>query len=193
MHQRIVQNGFSLIELLVTVVIFSVGLLAVAGLQTVSKKATFEAMQRTTATQVASGLLDDMRANGPGLTTYVATGQIGQNSVTGVSLNDCKNLNKPCTADKFAMRDLGYWETLLDGGMEVGPAGGVGGLVSPAACIAGPVDGSAGVYMVSVAWRGTTAITDPGVDACGANSGQYGAGNEFRRVIQIPTFIDPNI
>jgi type IV pilus assembly protein PilV len=193
MPQPNTQNGFTLIELLVTVVIFSVGLLAVAGLQTVSKKATFEAMQRTTAAQVASGLLDDMRANGPALATYVATAQIGQNSVQGASPTDCNNMKNPCTADKFALRDLAYWETLLDGGMEAGPAGGVGGLVSPAACIAGPADGSAGVYIVSVVWRGTVAITDPGIDACGANSGQYGAGNEFRRVMQIPTFIDPNI
>jgi type IV pilus assembly protein PilV len=193
MRQRIVQNAFSLIELLVTVVIFSVGLLAVAGLQTVSKRATFEAMQRSTATQVASGLLDDMRANGPALATYVAARQIGQYSITGVSATDCNSMNNPCTATRIASRDLGHWETLMDGGMEAGPAGGVGGLVSPAACIAGPADGSAGIYVVSVVWRGTVAITDPGINACGANSGQYGAGNEFRRVIQIPTFIDPNI
>lgn len=193
MRQANTQDGFTLIELLVTVVIFSVGLLAVAGLQTVSKRATFESMQRSTATQVASGLLDDMRANGSGLATYVAAGQIGQNSVQGASMTDCGNLTKPCTADKIASRDMLYWETLLDGGMEAGPNGGVGGLVSPAACITGPADGSAGVYMVTIAWRGTVSITDPGINACGAASGQYGAGNEFRRVIQIPTFIDPNI
>ena len=182
-----------MIELLVTLVIFSVGLLGIVRLQTVSKSATFEAMQRATATQVASGLLDDMRANGPALATYVAAGQIGQDSITGVSLTDCNDMNNPCTATRIASRDLGHWETLMDGDMEAGPAGGVGGLVSPAACIVGPVDGSAGIYVVSVVWRGTVAISDPGITACAANSGQYGAGNEFRRVVQIPTFIDPNI
>ncbi len=197
MRQPIAQKGFSLIELLVTVVIFSIGLLGAAGLQIVSKRATFAAMQRTTATQVASGLLQDMRANGPALATYVATAQIGQKSVKGVSPTDCTNATNACTTTEISLRDLNSWETLMDGGMETVPKGGgttgVGGLISPAACIAGPVDGSAGVYVVSVAWRGTVAIEDAGIIGCGANSGQYGDANEFRRVIQILTFIDPNI
>ncbi|MCH7833552.1 MAG: type IV pilus modification protein PilV [Proteobacteria bacterium] len=193
MRQPSAQHGFSLIELLVTVVIFSIGLLGAAGLQIVSKRATFAAMQRTTATQVASGLLQDMRANGPALATYVATAQIGQQSVTGVSSADCTNTNNTCTATEVSLRDLKSWEILMDGDMEASPDGSVGGLVSPVACIAGPVDGSAGVYVVSVAWRGAVAIADAGIIDCGANSGQYGDANEFRRVIQILTFIDPNI
>ena len=57
------QQGFSLIEMLVALIVFSVGLLAVAGLQTVSKQANFESLQRTTASQIAYGLLEDMRVN----------------------------------------------------------------------------------------------------------------------------------
>ncbi len=197
MRHPIAQNGFSLIELLVTVVIFSVGLLAVAGLQIVSKRATFAAMQRTTASQIAFGLLEDMRANGPALETYVTTAQIGDKSVTGVSSADCTDMANPCIASTIASRDLKQWESLLDGDMETVPKGagttGVGGLVSPAACIVGPADGSAGVYVVSIVWRGTAEITDPGTVACGATSGLYGNGNVFRRVMQIPTFIDPAI
>mgnify|MGYP000523650586 CR=1 FL=1 len=51
------QEGFSLLELLIALVVFSIGMLAVAGLQTVSKQANFEGLQRTTASQIASGLL----------------------------------------------------------------------------------------------------------------------------------------
>jgi type IV pilus assembly protein PilV len=192
MRQRITQNGFSLIELLVTIVIFSIGLLAVAGLQTVSKRATYEAMQRTTAAHVAYGLLEDMRANGPGLAAYVTRAQIGQGASTG-SLTNCTDVTQPCGGAGIAARDLWYWETVLDGGMEMGPNGAVGGLVSPVACIAGPGGGVAGIYTITVVWRGTTETTDPGQNACGAASGQYGAGNVFRRILQVPTFIDPNI
>ncbi len=196
MRQPIAQNGFSLIELLVTVVIFSVGLLGVAGLQIVSKRATFEAMQRTTASEVAYGLLEDMRANGPALESYVLKAQIGQYSMGTAPTNTaltCADATLPCTEDAVATRDLSHWETVLDGAMEVGPTGGVGGLMSPAACITGPPGGIAGIYVVSIVWRGTAEIADPGTNACGAASGQYGDANVYRRVMQIPTFFDPNI
>lgn len=196
MRQLRVQNGFSLIELMVTIVIFSVGLLGVAGLQIVSKRATFEAMQRSTASQIAFGLLEDMRANGPALASYLAIGQVGQNSITSTTattVSTCADMAAPCNSVDIAARDLSHWEIMLDGGMEAGPNGGAGGLVSPAACITGPPFAVAGIYTVSVVWRGTAAIADPGINACGATSGQYGAGNVFRRVVQIPTFIDPAI
>ncbi len=196
MRQPIAQNGFSLIELLVTVVIFSVGLLAVAGLQIVSKRAIFAAMQRTTASQIASGLLEDMRANGPALESYVAIGQVGQysmTSTTSTTVTTCADMAAPCNSVDIAVRDLTHWEIVLDGGMEAGPSGGVGGLMSPAACITGPPGGVAGMYMVSIVWRGTAEIADPGTVACGATSGQYGTNNVYRRVVQIPTFIDPAI
>lgn len=193
MRQPIAQNGFSMIELLVTVVIFSVGLLGVAGLQIVSKRATFEAMQRTTASEVAYGLLEDMRANGPALESYVLKAQVGQNSMGTTTPLTCADMAVPCNSLDIATRDLSHWETVLDGAMEVGPSGGVGGLVSPAACITGPPFGIAGVYMVSIVWRGTASIPDPGTNTCAATSGQYGVANEFRRVMEIPTFIDPAI
>ena len=176
-----------------TVVVFSVGLLAVAGLQIVSKGATFEATQRTMASQIAFGLLEDMRANGPALGAYVAKAQVGQNSITAPTATTCTDMAAPCSSVDIAARDLLHWENVLDGDMEAGPNGGVGGLVSPAACITGPPGGVAGIYMISVVWRGTAEIVDPGTNACGAASGQYGAGNAFRRVVQVVTFIDPNI
>ncbi len=193
MRQPIAQDGFSMIELLVTVVIFSVGLLGVAGLQIVSKRAAFEAMHRATASEVAYGLLEDMRANGPALGDYVATAQIGQNTMavapTTLAIM-CADSNNPCTETSIATRDLAHWESVLDGSME----GGAGGLIYPLACITGPPGGVTGVYMVTIVWRGTVSTTDPGITTCGDdNNQQYGDFNEFRRVMQIPTFIDPNI
>jgi hypothetical protein len=49
------------------------------------------------------------------------------------------------------------------------------------------------MYNVSIAWRGTASIANSVNDACGAGSGNYGANNEFRRILRIPTFIDPNL
>ena len=74
------QNGFSLIELLIALIVFSVGLLAVAGLQTLSKQSNFEALQRTSGSQIAHGLLEDMRINGDAMNVYLAAGEIGGGS-----------------------------------------------------------------------------------------------------------------
>ncbi len=35
-------------------------------------------------------------------------------------------------------------------------------------------------------------MTNNVANVCGAASGNYGAQNQFRRIVQIPTYIDPN-
>lgn len=57
------QGGFSLLEVLIAVVILSIGLLGLAGLQTTSLQSNFSAAQVSQATFLASDLMDRMRAN----------------------------------------------------------------------------------------------------------------------------------
>lgn len=189
--RNIHQHGFSLIELLVTVIIFSVGLLSVAGLQTVSKSSNFEALQRTSASQVAHGLLEDMRVNGDGAAIYLAAGELGGGSRGAEPAPNC-TVAAPCNAAQNAAHDLWVWEQAIDGNLETSADVGTGGLVLPSLCITGPAGGGAGIYQVTIAWRGTASITNAVNNPCGSASGNYGAGNEFRRIIQVPTFIDPN-
>ena len=77
MSNNLRQSGFSLIELLIALIVFSIGLLAVAGLQTVSKQSNFEALQRTSGSQIAYGLLEDMRINGDAMNIYLEAGELG--------------------------------------------------------------------------------------------------------------------
>jgi len=187
------QRAFSLIELLVSIVIFSVGLLAVAGLQTVSKSANFESVQRTTASHIAYGLLEDMRTNGNGIDMYLASADLGDNVMPAEPAPNCGTMGSTCNAAQKAVHDLWFWEEVLDGEMEVGAEGAAGGLVQPTICIDGPVGGGAGIYTVTIAWRGGVSLLDSGLITCGDGSGKYGAGNAFRRNVQVPTFLDPGI
>lgn len=57
------QKGFSLIEILVSLVVISVGLLGLAGLQLKTTKATHSAEFRTKATILSYSIIDSMRAN----------------------------------------------------------------------------------------------------------------------------------
>lgn len=193
MTKRNSQRGFSLIELLVAVVVFSVGLLAVAGLQTVSKRANFEGLQRTVASQVAYGLLEDMRANGNGINVYLASGDLGGGLAGAEPVPNCNAVAAVCNAAQKAAHDLWFWEDVLDGNQEIGVEGAAGGILSPTLCITGPGGGGAGQYTVSIAWQGTVAMAGSNPDLCGAGSGKYGASDELRRIVQVPTFIDPSI
>ncbi len=186
------QNGFSLIELLISIVVFSIGLLGIAGLQIVSKKSNFEGFQRTVASQVAYGMLEDMRANGSGISIYAASPDLGGGRLAGLPVSNCRDANTPCSAAQKAGHDLWYWERILDGAQEIGVEGQSGGIATPTLCIAGPAGGVAGVYTVSVAWMGSISLSDPNGSICGAGNGKYGDGDANRRVLQVSTFIDPN-
>ncbi|HEY5641676.1 MAG TPA: type IV pilus modification protein PilV [Woeseiaceae bacterium] len=192
MRRRPSQQGFSLLEMLIALLVFSIGLLAIAGLQTVSKQANFEALQRTAASQIAFGLLEDMRINGDAMAVYLGAGELGNGSRGVEPAPNCKGMAE-CNAVQKAAHDLWFWEQVLDGNLEmIGNAGG-GGLVLPTLCIEGPVGGIAGVYRVTVTWRGSASLSNNSNSLCGAAGGDYGDNNEFRRILQIPTYIDPNI
>lgn len=186
------QQGFSLIELLIALIVFSVGLLAVAGLQTVSKQSNFEALQRTSGSQIAYGLLEDMRVNGNAMATYLAAGEMGGGSRGTEPSPNCSGTSV-CTAAEKAAHDLWFWEQVLDGNLEMSGGTGAGGLVLPTLCIGGPVGGVAGVYVVTIVWRGSASLSNGNASACGTAGGDYGANNEFRRIMRIPTYIDPTI
>jgi len=191
MHdRRAYQSGFSLLELLVSLVVFSVGLLSIVGLQTVSKQANFEAVQRTTASQIAYGLLEDMRTNGDAIDVYLAAGELGNGSRGAEPAPNCQN-GATCNAAQKAAYDLWLWEQAIDGNLETRAGVGTGGLVLPTLCVTGVAGGGAGMYQITIAWRGSASMTGTVNNPCGTAGGNYGANNEFRRIIELPTFIDP--
>ena len=184
------QSGFSLIELLVALIVFTIGLLAIAGLQTVSKQANHESLQRTTAAQVANGMLEDLRTNGGGIDTYLAAGDLGGGSRGAEPAPNCTS-GSECNATEKATFDLWVWEQMIDGNLEMNAGTAAGGLVLPTLCIGGPLVGGAGTYQVTIVWRGSASITNVNASLCGLVSGNYGAQNVLRRVVEITTFIDP--
>lgn len=64
------QQGMSLLESLVAILIFSIGILAIVALQTTSIKATTEAKYRSDATYLTNQLIGRMWADRPNLASY---------------------------------------------------------------------------------------------------------------------------
>ena len=101
-------DGFTIIEVAIAMLILSVGLLGVAGLQATGMKSTYDSHQRSVAMTQARDLADRMRANLAGMrsTEYTKTIPAAQPSP------DCESPGTNCTAAQLAMSDLYNWENM---------------------------------------------------------------------------------
>lgn len=190
------QDGLSMIEVLVTVTILSIGLLGTAALQIQSKRANLGSVERSLASMMIHDMFERMRAN-PGmyeeyLTQLAASQNVGQGSLSEPG-QDCSSL-EPCTPQQLAQYDVWQWEQLLIGSTEVSGAANTGGLVLPLACMTGPAGGGDGVYSIAINWRGHSEFTDGGLpDPCNANStgrydGDEGTGT-LRRLVVVDSYL----
>jgi type IV pilus assembly protein PilV len=114
-HSRNKQQGFTLLEVLIALLVLSIGLLGLAALQTTGLRSNEMASMRTTSTMLAYDISDRMRANSQGIidSDYV----IGSGAVTG-TVPDCTATD--CTTAQMATFDLSQWKTavaLLPGGL----------------------------------------------------------------------------
>ena len=100
------QQGFTMIEVLVTVIILSIGLLGLAGLQATSLRNNQSAFLRSQATILAYDIADRIRANFAGATNGSYNFDTG-NGAPGL-VSDC-NTTTGCTAAEMAQNDLNDW------------------------------------------------------------------------------------
>lgn len=102
------QEGFTLLEMLIAAVIFSIGLLGLAKMQAQSLRLTHNSLLRTTATLMAADMADRMRAN------LVAT-DLGlsspYNNAAGGNSPNC--FSTGCTPAQMAAQDIYDWNAAL--------------------------------------------------------------------------------
>ncbi len=112
------QSGFSLLEVLIAVVILSVGLLGLAGMQVTSLKYVTSSLHRTQATSLAYDILDRIRANPNGsyitLFTQPASTYNGSTSSNSGSNDDCLGNTVTCNAASMTNFDLSEWKTAIE-------------------------------------------------------------------------------
>lgn len=167
-------SGFTLIEVLVTLMVLAIGLLGLAGLHTAMLRTELEALQRTQAILLLEDMANRLRSN-PAVARTAASAYLGEYGV-GTSLADC---GSPVNADKCA------WDRALDGA-SVERAGGenVGAMIGARGCVE-RLSGSANTQVlirVTVAWQGLSPTVAPEL-TCG--DGDYGDDDSLRRAVSV--------
>ena len=119
------QAGFNLIEVMVALVIFSIGLLGLAGLQQVGLTQNTTAMQRTQAMSHAYDILDRMRNNK----------SVDYSSISPASSPNC--VTSSCNTAQIASYDIYEWNLALADALPNG---------------VGFITGSTTSYVVYVGW-----------------------------------------
>jgi len=115
-------KGFTLIEILVSIIIISIGLLGVAGLQTVTLRQNYNSHLLTQASFQANDMIERMRAN------MVGVKDGAYDNVTGAESNPSCFPN--CTPDQLAQYDANVWMTTTKSALNDGGTGNVTGTVA---------------------------------------------------------------
>jgi type IV pilus assembly protein PilV len=112
--QRRIVSGYTLIEVLVGLIVLSIGLLGVAKLTLTATRANDSAYLRAQATELAYEIADQMRSN----RTTAING--GYNIAFGATPGVVNCNAAACDSATLATYDLGNWKQSLQSGMPQG-------------------------------------------------------------------------
>lgn len=178
------RNGFSLIEVMVSLVILVIGLIGIFNLHLVAKKGSFESFQQTQASYYANDIINRMRINSSELANYAGT-------FTGSSISSAKacdvdvGVNTICTNAETRNWDLFQWERAFAGENEKSSDNtNVGGLDSATACIS--IVGTN--VTVVMTWKGVRSTSD-GTDGQSTFIQGCGSSSDRRRALAVNTAI----
>ena len=171
-----------MLEVLITVVVVSLGLLGMAGLQARVQVAEVESYQRAQALLLLTDMVNRISTNRSVPLTYVTTSPLGA------------GMTCPTTTTTLQQNDIVEWCNALQGAAETSGGNKLGAVVGGRGCIA---DIGGGEYMVTVAWQGLNPISAPPSSVtCGANAYDGGTGSTCvsdlcRRVVTTVVRIAP--
>lgn len=178
-------GGFTLIEVLVTLVLLALGLIGVIGLQARGQQAELESYQRGQAIALVQDMVDRIntdRAAAHAL-SYVTSSPVGG------TIADCTSLSG-------APYDLCDWSNELTGAAETQGGASVGAMLGAVGCVTydnttelkdsnGNVETGTGIYTVTVAWQGVAPTSVTPTNTCGNTLfpvGAPGSDDAWRRI-----------
>lgn len=145
------KNGFTLIEVLISMLILALGLLGMAGLQATGLRNNLSSYHRGQATQLAYDMADRIRANKADAQLYSGSIYKTSNISSASSQSECLAVASNCTPAMMAQHDLFEWKQKWDafpggsGAIEVLPNGAVPAVL--------PNPPTVAFYKITVTWK----------------------------------------
>ena len=159
-HRASRTDGFTLIEVLVSLVILSVGLLGIAKLMLFSSRSNDSAYLRSQATALAYEILDNMRANRQEAIAGTYTTTAGALATTATPPAAICIGAVQCTTPQLAAFDVYQWKLRLN------TASGLpGALPAGTGSVTTATVGSQTTVVISVSWDDTVAQSTYGAAA----------------------------
>ncbi len=175
--------GFSLIEILVSLVVLALGLLGFAALQVRASTAEVESYQRVQALILLQDMADRIHTNRKVASCYVTATPLG----TGYAGTPACVAGNPDEQTR-AVQDLTAWNALLQGAAEVKNGSNVGAMIDARGCV--EFDAATNQYTITVVWQG---MSDTAAPPSGLTCGQNLYGAETRRRAVSTTLAIPDL
>lgn len=178
------QDGATLIEVLVSLVILMLGLLGLVGVMIQSQRSQVESYQRVQALLLVQDMASRLNANKEVASCYALAGFLGTGNTTVPATAACA----VGTGDQKlrVTNDLTEWRNLLLGSAELSGGDLVGAVLAARGCITRSVSD---LYQVSIAWQGAGATAAPPAGVPCAQ-GQYG-DDAARRAVSLTVQLGP--
>lgn len=187
------EGGLMMIEVLITILIVSLGLLGIAAMFVRSQLVSDEAYQRYVALQLARQLTEQLSANAQQAALAQASAYV--TGVNGAAIAGDAGFAEeaacgPCGSLQMARRDLTVFHQAIVGAQKIQGANRISALVDARGCVEylGPAAGAPPNaldpprYRVSVVWQGRQASAES-VNATACGNAVYGTG--LRRVVSL--------
>ena len=166
------EDGFSMIEVLVTLLIISLALLGTAGLQAYSMRLNQGGQFRSLAVFLAADLAERMEANRSGAVagSYVLASTTGAAFLAGARSASTACVGAACTDADLAAYDLSQWQSAV-----------AATLPQSSWSVAQAVSGSQSTYTITLNWvdRRTNTNMDTPVSDSAFGSNAAGTGEKF--------------
>ena len=147
-----------MVEVLVTIIILTIGLLGLAGLQTRQQLSEMESYQYAQALTLLEDMANRIATNRNNAAAYVTgtTNPLGTGNTCTYSSASTRQVQDSCE-----------WSNALQGAAEISGTSRVGAFIGGRGCIKSL---GSGQYMITLAWQGLGAISAPPSSvACGLN------------------------